>query len=189
MSRRRLVTGSSGLEDAVVKTRPGNIALGAATAALLLTGCAGTGSPSRATNEARLEAIPPVPAGFEPLATTSTGFRSARIAHPARTWVVNFDDGITKIETSPYVVTKLDPKWYPEEGGADAALCRGYQRGNETLVRMQGSSDMVTEETWILFENAKLREVVKYSILGQGLDPMFPPDPIPYAKRVKRQAF
>jgi hypothetical protein len=54
---------------------------------------------------------------------------------------------------------------------------------------MVGSSEMVTEETWIFFENRKLREVMMYSIPGPGLDPDIPPHHIPYAERVKRQVF
>jgi len=157
--------------------------------AMVLLGCAGLSFPGLAGKEARLEAVPPLPDGFVALPSESTGFRSARITTPSGAWVVVFNDAITKIETSPYVVTRLAPKWYPEEGGAKAALCRGYQRGATTLVRMVGSSEMVTEETWIFFENSKLREVMMYSIPGPGLDPDFPPHHIPYAERVKRQVF
>ena len=158
-------------------------------ALLWLAGCAGTTSKNSPSAEAMLEAVPPLPAGFVPLPSRSVAFRAARIQTPSGIWVVNFDDGITKIETSPYVVTKLKAKWYPREGGADAALCRGYQRGTETLVRLVGSSEAVTEETWIFFENSRIREVVKYSIPGPGLDPAYPPEPVPYAERVKRQVF
>jgi hypothetical protein len=158
-----------------------------AVLAALLAGCAGP--LAGLGNERKLEAIPPLPEGFVPLPWEATGFRSARIETQYGEWRINFDDGITKIETSPYVVTKLGSEWYPQEGGADAALCRGYRRGKETLVRMEGSSDMVTEETRIFFEGSKLREVVKYSIPGKGLHPDFPPDPIPYSQRVKREKF
>ena len=157
--------------------------------AMVLLGCAGSSFPGLAGKEARLEAVPPLPDGFVALPSESTGFRSARITTPSGTWVVVFNDAITKIETSPYVITRLAPKWYPEEGGAQAALCRGYQRGATTLVRMVGSSEMVTEETWIFFEDRMLREVMMYSIPGPGLDPDFPPHHIPYAERVKRQVF
>lgn len=161
--------------------------LGAILGAAILTGCAAPhASPF---DESSLEAIPPLPEGFVPLPSESTAFRAARIETPGGTWRVNFDDGITKIETSPYVVPKLDGKWYPEEGGAHAALCRGYQRGNEIMVRLEGSSDVVTEETRIIFENRKLREVVKYSIPGAGLGPGLRPKVVPYSERVKRQVF
>ncbi len=164
------------------------IVTGVVAALSALVGCSSLAVMTKG-DESRLEAVPALPDGFVLLSSESTGFRAARIQTPTGPWRVNFDDGITKIETSPYVVTKLGREWYPEEGGADAALCRGYQRGIETLVRLEGSSDMVTEETWIFFEGPKLREVVKYSIPGEGLDPAFPPDPIPYQERVKRKKF
>ena len=103
--------------------------------------------------------------------------------------MVVFTDAITKIELSLYVITRLALKWYPEEGGAQAALCRGYQRRTTTLVRMVGSSEMVTEETWIFFESRKLREVMMYTIPGSGLNPDLPPHHLPYAERVKQQVF
>ncbi|MDE0595162.1 MAG: hypothetical protein OSB65_07945 [Roseibacillus sp.] len=103
--------------------------------------------------------------------------------------MINFDDAITKIETSPYVVTKLDSKWYPEEGGADAALCRGYQKGEVTMVRMEGSSKFKTEETRILFVNSKLKEIIKYSLPGEGMAPDELGEWVPYDKRVLRESF
>ena len=150
-----------------------------------LMGCAGSLSGGRA----KVEAVPPLPAGFVALPSESTGFRSAWIQTPTGRWVINFDDAITKIETSPYVVTKLDSKWYPEEGGADAALCRGYQKGEVTMVRMEGSSKFKTEETRILFVNSKLKEIIKYSLPGEGMAPDELGEWVPYDKRVLRESF
>lgn len=157
-------------------------------AVLMTAGCGTTGGDTK-VDESRLQAIPPVPEGFELLPSERTAFRAARIRTPIGVWRVNFEDGIIKIETVPYVVPKLDPKWYPREGGADASLCRGYQRGVETMIRLEGSSEVVTEETRVFFDNGKLREVVKYSLPGPGLDPAYPPERVPYQRRVLRQEF
>jgi hypothetical protein len=157
----------------------------ASVAVAMSSGCGTTGGRKK-IDESRLEEIPPVPEGFVPLPSEATAFRAATIHTPIGAWRINFDDGITKIETVPYVVTKLDPKWYPREGGAYAARCTGYQRGLETLVRLEGSSETVIEETRILFENGQLREVVKYSLPGTGVDLANPPEAVPYAQRVKR---
>ena len=130
-----------------------------------------------------------MPEEWVALPSESTGFRSARIQTPNGPWIVNFDNAITKIETSPYVVTRLDAKWYPAEGGADAALCRGYQKGSETMVRMEGSSEFKYEETRIIFEDRRLKEIVKYSVPGQGLGPDYPGEWVPYGQRIVREKF
>lgn len=148
----------------------------------LLAGCAGGG------DGAGLTVIPPVPEDFEPLPSEATGYRSAKVITPTGKWLVNFDDGIVKISPWDYNVVKLESRWYPREGASRAAHCRGYQRGNEMLIRLEGSSEVVNEETRVFFENGRIREVVKYSLPGLGGEEG-PPLEVPPSERVKTRTF
>ena len=155
--------------------------IGLLVAGGVLAGCAGGGGRG-------LDVIPPVPEDFEPLSSQATGYRSAKVITPTGRWLINFDDGIIKISPWDYHVVKLDPRWYPREGASRAALCRGYRRGNETLIRLEGSSEVVTEETRVFFENGQIREVVKYSLPGLGGEEGLPLE-VPPSERVQKQSF
>lgn len=166
-------------EDAGVR---GIVQIGLLVAGGMLAGCAGGGDGSELT------AIPPVPEDFEPLRSEATGYRSAKVLTPNGRWLVNFDDGIIKISPWDYNVVKLEPRWYPREGASRAALCRGYQRGNEVLIRLEGSSEVVSEETRVFFENGRIREIVKYSLPGLGGEEGLPLE-VPPSERVQSQTF
>lgn len=159
-------------------------------AILVLPGCTGTSSQSADREDGGITVIPPVPEGFRELPTTSTGFRSAKMEHRiGGTWAVSFDDGIIRVSPIPFNVTKMDPKWYPLEGGAGAVLCRGYTRGIETLLTFDGSSALREEQTRLFFESLELKEAVKYSLPGGGWGPENPGEYVPPSRRVMRERF
>lgn len=137
-----------------------------------------------------LEAIPPRPTGSGVLATTQTSFRSAEVKSEQGTWKVKlFEKDEFSITTPGGKKYPLNEKWYPEEGGADAAFVKGYQRGDDTWIVLEGSSDFVTQETRFLFHGQDLRSVVMYSLPGLGHGPEYPGKKVKVEDRIKREIF
>jgi hypothetical protein len=156
----------------------------------LFTGCVTT-SPSPRTQEAVvvLQEIPAVPEGWVSIPTEDITFRSRVIKHSGGKWTVNFDSDTIIFVTNRGKQVPVSMEWYPEEGGADAAGCLAYTRGNETLVRLIGSSDFLKEESRFRFEDGILRDVVKYRLPGLGQGPDYPGTPVPANERVKQATF
>lgn len=115
-------------------------------------------------------------AGYTPLKSEGVEFRKYKLTHPAGIWTVVLDAGEPPIEirTAKGNVTKLAGEWYPEEGGADSAVVYGFVKGNETLIVLQGTSDLTYEETWIRFDGETKADVKRYAAKGGGMGPEAP---------------
>lgn len=153
-------------------------------AGLLVVGCAGVPS-----GEGVLREMPGVPAGFVALPSKPTSFRSAEVSAPEGVWKVNYEGEDILVTNGVGKKRVIAWSWYPQEGGADAALCLGYRKGAETLIRLQGTSEFLWEEAWFFFADGELREAVKYSLPGEGQGPEWPGTPVPADKRVRRETF
>lgn len=129
-----------------------------------------------------LAKIPPLPAGREIRATEPT-FRSRVLQLPDGSWTVDFSGEVLSIITPDKKVTSLPMTWYPEEGGADAALCEAIFSGRTTWIILHGTSDYYEETTRLRFSGAVLAEAVKHRIPG-GLNGAVPAD-----QRVKSEVF
>ena len=96
---------------------------------------------------------------------------------------MDFEEDAIRIVTGKGKKYSLPMEWYPEEGGADAALCTAYLDGATTWIVLNGSSDYIDETTRIRFERGQMKEVIKHRIPGPlgGL--------VPAGDRIKSQAF
>ena len=151
---------------------------------LLVVGCAGTTGGGGGRQE-----MPGVPAGFVALPSKPTSFRSAEVTAPEGVWKVNYEGEDILVTNGVGKQRAIAWSWYPQEGGADAALCLGYRKGAETLIRLQGGNDFLFEEAWFYFTDGEFREAVKYSLPGEGQGPEWPGTPVPADKRVRREVF
>ncbi|RYD35222.1 MAG: hypothetical protein EOP87_07730 [Verrucomicrobiaceae bacterium] len=162
---------------------------------LALFSCAGPGAvhdvtmedPARtavinAEGDKVLSKIPPLPSGRVIRATEPT-FRSRVLRLPDGTWNVDFSGDTISITTPDKKVTSLPMTWYPEEGGADAALCQAIVSGRTTWIILQGTSDYYDETTRLRFSGPVLAEAIKHRIPG-GLNGAVPAD-----QRVRSQVF
>lgn len=114
--------------------------------------------------------------GYKSLKSESVGFREYRLHHPEGLWRVKLDAGEPPIELTTADGEKftLDGEWYPEEGGADAAAAYGFVKGGETLIVLQGTSDLTYEETWVKFVGGTMSDVKRYASKGLGMGPGAP---------------
>lgn len=129
-----------------------------------------------------LKEIPPMPGGTK-VAAKEPAFRSRTLDLPDGRWKVDFEEDAIRIVTGKGKKYSLPMAWYPEEGGADAALCTAYLDGATTWIVLNGSSDYIDETTRIRFERGQMKEVIKHRIPGPlgGL--------VPAGDRIKSQAF
>lgn len=122
--------------------------------------------------------IPHVPStsGYKALKSEAIGFREYRVYHPEGLWRVKLDAGEPPIEvcTARGKSFKLDGEWYPDEGGADAAAVYGFVKGEETLIVLQGTSDITYEETWVKFAGGTMTDVKRYASKGAGMGAEMP---------------
>ncbi|WP_411825318.1 hypothetical protein [Luteolibacter sp. AS25] len=117
--------------------------------------------------------IPHVPgvSGYRQIESEAIGFRKYRLQHPGGRWTVGLDgkkDPIV-ITTASGRKTSLPDEWYPEEGGADAATVYGFVKDDETLIVLEGTSDITYEETWIWFLGDKKVDMKRYAAKGPGM--------------------
>ncbi len=130
-----------------------------------------------------LREIPPFPAGKKYLAR-ETQFRDRMLDLPGGDWNVNFETKAIRIVTRDNRVYTLPMSWYPEEGGADGALCSAVVNGTDTTIILTGSSDYIHEETRILFTGNLMKNVIKYRVPGGAF-----PVAVPAIERLKSQNF
>jgi len=148
-------------------------------AVLLLGSCASTSAPAsenaRAFNFGEFTStVPHAPklTGYKKLPTRSVAFRDAEIDHPTGKWKVSMDekgDLPVFITTASGKTHKLAGKLYPEEGGADAAGVYAFAKGDETVIVLQGTSDLTYEETHILYQGDEFIKARKYAVKGAGM--------------------
>ncbi len=149
----------------------------AATAALALTSCVTTGGGSVHPYSSLIPHAPAV-RGYRQLPVEMTGFRDRAIAHPGGKWTVSFGE---QPPLPPVLITtasgkrnRLEEEWYPEEGGADAPSVHAFTKGDETLLILQGTSDLTYEETWITYKGENIAGMRRYAAKGAGMGPDAP---------------
>ena len=130
-----------------------------------------------------LREIPPEPAGKK-YAARETRFRDRMLDLPGGDWNVNFEVDCIRISTGDHRVYTLPMSWYPEEGGADGALCSAIVNGADTYIILRGSSDYIHERTQILFTGNRMKKVIKYRVPGGAF-----PVGVPAVERIKTQDF
>ncbi len=147
----------------------------------LLAGCAQEGGTSGYTAWTVGEYHPTVAhvpgvSEYTPLISVAVEFRKYEVSHPGGAWEVALDAGDPPIVINPKrgKQVSLDGEWYPEEGGADASAVYGFVKGNETLIILQGTSDMTNEETWVRFSGTEMSGVKRYASKGGGMGPGAP---------------
>lgn len=116
--------------------------------------------------------------GWRQLKSTAVQFREYTIEHPDGEWRVRLDMPSDKrpirISTASGENHDLAVEWYPEEGGADAAAVLGFVKDDETLVIIQGTSDITYMETRARFRGGKMVDLRRYAAKGGGMGPGMP---------------
>lgn len=115
---------------------------------------------------------------YRQIPSRSTAMRDAEIDHPAGKWTYHYDVNSEKrpivITTASGKVQRLAGEYYPEEGGADAAGVYAFVKGTETVIVLQGTSDVTYEETHIHFQGDDFTKARKYAVKGAGMGPEMP---------------
>ncbi len=114
--------------------------------------------------------------GYTQLKSVGVEFRKYEVHHPGGIWKVVLDGGEPPIVISPKGgrSISLASEWYPDEGGADAAAVYAFTKGTETLIILQGTSDVTYEETWVRFSGTEMTGVKRYAEKGEGMGPEMP---------------
>lgn len=109
--------------------------------------------------------------GYKQLKSQAIEFRKYRVFHPDGLWLVGFDLGtdLISVTTASGKVFTFGLEWYPEEGGADAAAVYGFTKAGETLIVIQGTSDLVHEETRIKFVGERMTDLRRFAEKGPGM--------------------
>lgn len=117
-------------------------------------------------------------AGYRQVPSRSTAMRDAEIDHPSGKWTYSYDLKNEKrpitITSSSGKTTRLGSDFYPDEGGADAAGVYAFVKGDETVIVLQGTSDVTYEETHIKFKGDAYVDARKYGVKGGGMGPEMP---------------
>ncbi|MFD2257481.1 hypothetical protein ACFSSA_12430 [Luteolibacter algae] len=153
-------------------------------AIVLLTGCVGNESRDSAGGEviwtvgkyeSSISHTPSI-SGYRKLKSEAVEFRKYRVHHPTGLWFVRLDGDAPPIEikTAKHGSITLSGEWYPEEGGADAAAVYAFVKGSETLIILQGTSDLTYEETWVTIVDGKTTDLKRYAAKGDGMGPEMP---------------
>jgi len=116
--------------------------------------------------------------GYRQVQTTGVAFRDYIIDHPKGLWTASLDE---KEPLPPILITtfsgsakRFDGEWYPEEGGADSATVYAFVKGDETLVILQGTSSVVSEETRIKYRGGTVIDTRRFAEKGTGMGPDMP---------------
>ena len=116
--------------------------------------------------------------GWQQVKTTAVQFREYTVAHPAGEWRVRLDMPSQARPIRIFLPSgahhDLAMEWYPEEGGADAAAVIALVKGDETLIILQGTSDITSMETWAKFKGESLVSLKRYAEKGPGMGPEMP---------------
>lgn len=114
--------------------------------------------------------------GYTRIKSAAVEFRKYEVSHPGGLWIVALDGDDPPITITPKGGKKvsLAGEWYPLEGGADAAAVYAFVKGDETLLILQGTSDITSEETWVRFSGTKMTGVKRYAAKGIGMGTAMP---------------
>lgn len=116
--------------------------------------------------------------GYRQVPSRSTDMRDAVIEFPGGDWSYSYDVKDSKkpirITTASGKISRIDGIYYPEEGGADAAGVYGFIKDGETVIVLQGTSDMIYEETHLTFKGDTFVRARKYAVKGGGMGPEMP---------------
>jgi hypothetical protein len=147
---------------------------------MLLIGCA-TGSGTSGSGwvvGSFNSSIPHAPKleGYQQLKSEAVAFRKYKFYGKQGLWTVSLDAGDPPIQIRiPGGKTvSLESEWYSEEGGADAATVYGFSKGGETLIVIQGTSDITHEETWVKIAGGKITDLHRYATKGGGMGQEMP---------------
>lgn len=116
--------------------------------------------------------------GYRQVPSRSTDMRDAVIQFPGGDWTYSYDMKDSKkpirITTASGRISRIDGVYYPEEGGADAAGIYGFIKDGETVIVLQGTSDITYEETHLTFKGDTFLRARKYAVKGGGMGPEMP---------------
>lgn len=114
--------------------------------------------------------------GYRQVKSEAVEFRKYKVDCPGGAWWVTLDAGEEPILVEPKRAERvmLGSDWYQEEGGADAAAVYGFVKGDETVIVIEGTSAITSEETWLWFEKGRLVDKRRYAEKGQGMGPEAP---------------
>ena len=114
--------------------------------------------------------------GYQQLKSEAVAFRKYNVHGSQGIWKVSLDAGDPPIQINiPGGKTvSLESEWYPEEGGADAAAVYGFSKGEETLIVIQGTSDMTYEETRVKIAGGEITDLHRYATKGGGMGAEMP---------------